>query len=80
MQDKYYEYILVYMDDILIISHEPKEALAQLDQQFLLKRDSIKEPDLYLGSQIMKHCFSDDPSKSYWQWDRRNMSKMQFAK
>ena len=62
MQDKYYEYILVYTDDILVISHEPKEALTQLDQHFLLKRDSIKEPDLYLGSQIMKHRFSDDPN------------------
>ena len=66
MQDKYYEYILVYIDDILIISHGPKEALTQLDQHFLLKHDSIKEPNLYLGSQIMKHWFSDDPSKSYW--------------
>ena len=26
----------------------------------------MKEPDLYLGSQIMKHHFSDDPSKTYW--------------
>ena len=66
MQGKYYEYILVYTDDILVISHELKEALIQLDQHFLLKRDSIKEPDLYLGSQIMKHWFSEDPSKSYW--------------
>ena len=40
--------------------------MTQLDQHFLLKHDSIKEPDLYLGSQIMKHRFSDDPSKTYW--------------
>ena len=35
MQDKYYKSILVYTDDILVILHEPKKALTQLDQHFL---------------------------------------------
>ena len=32
----------------------------------MLKCDLIKEPDLYLRSQIMKHHLSDHPSKTYW--------------
>ena len=65
-KEQFYEYLLVYTDDILVVLDKPKGVLTQLDQHFLLKRDSIKEPDLYLGSQVSKHRFGDDPSRVYW--------------
>ena len=39
---EYYELLLVYTDDILIVSHRPREVMTQLDQNFLVKKDSIE--------------------------------------
>ena len=51
---KYYSYILVYVDDILIVSHDPTKYMAQLQDAYYVKPDSIKFPDLYLGAQVKK--------------------------
>ena len=45
---KYYSYVLVYVDDILIISHNPKRYMDQLEQAYYVKLASISFPDLYL--------------------------------
>ena len=50
----YYKYILVYVDDILSISKNPREALEKLGMIYRLKNDEIKLPKLYLGSMISK--------------------------
>ena len=49
---RYYEMTFVYMDDLLVISHKPKETLTQLDQHYHLKSDSIGISTTYLGSQV----------------------------
>ena len=51
---KYYEYILVYVDDILAVSGNPKVIMDYLESKYMLKKDSIKEPDSYLGTKIFK--------------------------
>ena len=51
----YYEYILVYTDDILCISMDPNAILSYLDQHFLLKPDSIGPPKQYLGASVSKY-------------------------
>ena len=63
---QYYEYILVYTDDILIISHRPKELMSRLDQHYLVKPGSIKKPDQYLGAEVQEYRFPDDPGKVRW--------------
>jgi hypothetical protein len=65
---KYYEYVLCYVDDILCSSHDPKAIMDSLGYDFTLKADSVKEPDLYLGADIMKWTIagSDDPTKTRW--------------
>ena len=50
----YYSYILVYTDDILIISHAPKHYMDQLESSYYVKQKSIKFPDIYLGSRVKK--------------------------
>ena len=50
--DKYYEYILVYVDDILIVSHDPEPILEELKALYELKEGSIGPPNQYLGAQI----------------------------
>ena len=48
----YYEYILLYVDDCLVISQHPKESLHRLGKYFPLKPESIGPPKLYLGGKL----------------------------
>jgi hypothetical protein len=48
------EMILVYVDEILIFSKEPKVKMDAIGQLYELKSGSVKEPDIYLGEDIEK--------------------------
>jgi hypothetical protein len=50
----YWAYILIYVDDILCVHHEPGSPLAKLDQYFKMKEGSIQVPTFYLGSKLKK--------------------------
>jgi hypothetical protein len=54
----YYEMILVFVDDILCISHAPKEFMEKIAKVYDL-RGSVKEPDIYLGANVAKHQLPD---------------------
>ena len=66
--DKYWEYLLCYVDDLLCISHSPQLVMDYLAQIYTLKEGSVKEPDAYLGAEIMKWTIekSDEPTKPRW--------------
>jgi hypothetical protein len=65
--DKYYEYVLMYVDDVLALSETPQLIMDYLSKCYMLKEGSVKEPDQYLGAQIKKHVLpGDDPSKFKW--------------
>ena len=51
---RYYEYVLLYVDDALAIGHDPIEQLNQLDKYFMMKKGSIGDPDVYLGGKLRK--------------------------
>ena len=67
----YYAYILVYVDDILVIDIEPSIHMTKLRESYTVREDTIKEPDIYLGADINKVSFGDGThawtmgSKSY---------------
>ena len=66
---EYWEYVLCYVDDVLVISMDPKSVLDGLTwDDFTLKPGSVKEPDLYLGADISKYYIeeSDEPTKCRW--------------
>ena len=46
----YYSNILVYVDDILILSEDPKVYMESLSKRYYIKESSIGTPDLYLGT------------------------------
>jgi Reverse transcriptase (RNA-dependent DNA polymerase) len=50
----YYEMILVYVDDVLCISNEPKGVMEALGEMYELKGGSVCEPTLYLGANIQE--------------------------
>jgi hypothetical protein len=52
---KYYEYILLYVDDTLAISEFPDQLLRkELGRYFELKEESLGPPQIYLGGRVCK--------------------------
>ena len=56
---KYYSYVMVYVDDILIVSKDPSRYMKQIQEDFTLKPSSIGVPKSYLGADISKVYHSD---------------------
>jgi hypothetical protein len=50
----YWAYILIYVDDILCVHHDPGAPLAKLDEYFKMKEGSIQFPTFYLGAKLKK--------------------------
>jgi hypothetical protein len=51
---RYWAYILIYVDDILCVHHDPGTPLATLDAYFNMKEGSIQVPTFYLGAKLKK--------------------------
>ena len=56
---KYWEYVLCYVDDVLIVSHNPKAVMKHLEAKYTLKPSSVKEPDEYLGARVRKYTLPE---------------------
>jgi hypothetical protein len=66
----YYSYILLYVDDALVIHHDAMSELNKIDYFFGLKPTSVGDPDIYLGGKLRKvrmpnqvTCWALSPSK-----------------
>ena len=71
---EYYSYILVYVDDVLVIHHDAMKTLMRIDKYFKFKPTSIGDPDIYLGAKLKKatcsngvECWTLSPSKYVWE-------------
>jgi hypothetical protein len=51
---EYYKMLLVYVDDVLAISHEPKVLIDAIGEYYKVKPGSDKEPNIYLGANVKK--------------------------
>ena len=67
---KYYEMALVYVDDVMVISHTPHTTIEGIQRTFKLKGDKASPPDMYLGVSLEKkrnamgtECWSMSPDK-----------------
>ena len=58
-QNLYYSYILCYVDDLLVIHHNPKHVMDKINGYFPLKPDSVGPPDQYLGGRLKRTDFDD---------------------
>jgi hypothetical protein len=56
--NEYYELLLVYVDDILVVSHEPRGTMEMIGHLYDLK-DSVKTPDRYLGANVERRQTRD---------------------
>jgi hypothetical protein len=62
--------LLIYVDDVLVVSHAPKEVMKQIGAKFEIKNDEYGPPTSYLGAEISKvtlnggsECWSMDSKK-----------------
>lgn len=71
---EYWEYILLYVNDCLVLSHRGEEILREeIGAHFKLKPSSIGPPNIYLGGKVpcklyetmegLKHCWSFSSSQ-----------------
>ena len=56
---EYYEMLLIFVDDLLGVSHAPKETMDALAKLYELKAGSVGEPTMYLGANIEKFQLPD---------------------
>jgi hypothetical protein len=64
--EEYYEYIFVYVDDLLVLSHDPSSIMNTISDSYRLKNDSIQKPTTYLGAQIKEFRHPENPMTSMW--------------
>ena len=62
--DKYYLYILCYVDDILVVHNDAMPIMKKINKFFPLKPDSVGEPKMYLGAKIKYH----KTPNGMWSW------------
>ena len=59
--------MLVYVDDIMVISHDPNPVTLKLKEIYEVMEDSIRPPKRYLRADIGKfHITGDDNGQHYW--------------
>eukprot|EP00978_Attheya_sp_CCMP212_P037839 scaffold182004_cov41-Attheya_sp.AAC.1 len=52
--EEYYEYVLMYIDDILALSIDPRAILVDIQTSFKFKNDKIELPFSYLGARLQE--------------------------
>jgi Reverse transcriptase (RNA-dependent DNA polymerase) len=62
---EYYEYLLTYVDDCLILSHNPKQITQSIETEYKYRLKDVGEPTRYLGAEIGKYSFSDNLQSWY---------------
>jgi hypothetical protein len=61
---KYYAYILCYVNDILVMHHEPMTILDKINGYMPLKPSSVGDPDIYLGAKLWRTHLKN----GIWAW------------
>ena len=67
---EYYAYVLLYVDDCLVIHHDGDSVLDEIDKYFPMKPTSKGKPDIYLGAKLREvqldndiECWAMSPNK-----------------
>ena len=60
----YYAFVLIYVDNLVIIHHDTESVLRRIDKYFKLKPSSIGDPVIYLGGKLHKMRLEN----GLWAW------------
>jgi hypothetical protein len=65
---RYYEYVLCYVDDLLVVSEQPKRIMEGLEATYVLKARAVGKLKTYLGAKVSKYKLenADNPAKMRW--------------
>ena len=56
---EYWEYVLLYVDDCLVISHRGEDVIRnEIGKHFIIKESSIGPPNIYLGGKVRKRVIN----------------------
>ena len=65
--EKYWEYVLLYVDDALCISMNGRHVLEQeIGKHFLIKEESVGPPEIYLGNKVSQLVMPS--GRRAWGW------------
>ena len=70
--ERYYEYMLVYVDDLLCVGHDAKATMSELKRFTKFKKDKIEPPQMYLGATLEE---KDLNGKRTWTMSSREYLK-----
>ncbi len=70
---EYYAYVLLYVDDVMVIHHDALSILSKIDKYFKMKPGSMGDPTMYLGATLKKmtlengvKAWANSPAKYVW--------------
>ena len=63
-RDGQYEYLASYVDDIIVVSHDPPTVMEQIKDTYILK--GVGQPDYYLGGDVINISDPDMTAKDIW--------------
>ncbi|KAL7539628.1 hypothetical protein ACHAWF_006464 [Thalassiosira exigua] len=61
----YYELLLVYVDDVLAISHDPEKIMETIGKRFEIKNDQYSPPTTYLGGELEQFTIPGSNERSW---------------
>ena len=74
--EEYYQYMLVYVDDLLCVAHDATAPLREVMSDFKFKKDAIEPPEIYLGARLQR---KDLNGSKVWTMSSRDYTKAIIA-
>ena len=63
--EAYYEYLLVYVDDVLAVSQQPKQIMEDIGKEFEIKNNDYGPPSIYLGAGVSQFTIPGGEAKCW---------------
>ena len=73
--DKYYQYMLAYVDDLLCCGVDPMKQMKLIEGRFTLKEGTVEKPTLYLGADVVEAYIPGEEGKARWGIASTNYTK-----
>ncbi len=77
--EKYYSYIFVYTDDLLVIDTNPRYFMDLIASKFPVRPETIEEPTIYLGADISKVEFENLHNETTMCWSMGSSTYVKAA-
>ena len=74
--EEYYQYMLVYVDDLLCVADDATAPLREVMSDFKFKKDAIEPPEIYLGARLQR---KDLNGSKVWTMSSRDYTKAIIA-